>query len=884
VVRLCVACAALVLVAPTTAPGAAQVPVGDGPQQLLSRLQRTLEQADSATFRTLFDAQIPESDVAEHWQEMMRPGTSRYVVRERDRTALMDAAPGDGYRLALEVFAESESSARVVTSGIDVRKLPDGDASNWTIVRAEGLSTVQGLYRLRLAQNTQYAARDLTITAPDLQVTIRTGTVFMVGSPEGITGAVLLGDGEMRFTPTPTAERGQLRLYSGAEALVTRFDSAFLRFNPADYSRTIPAGALREGPVDQRTLRRAQDVVEREMSKSYVVDFRDVSEHTWHVIPRPDDFLAEVRTGNHGTLTYTRAGVQVEDVSLIRRDRRLTIALYPSEQSLARNGRFYSDDAQREYDVLDYDIEASVTPSRRFLRSRARLQLRARLPLTTLTLKLADGLAVSGVSSENGPLGFVRLRNQNAVFVRLARVLPADGSLTLTVNYSGPIESQSLETGGLQAVAVEGAFPIAETHLLQSSASFWYPQNPLTDYATATIRVFLPEGFSCVASGERIRSGTHVLSSSDPQAAAQPEPSVFRASQPVRYLALLVGRFVPVDAHSLQLPGNAEEGIAAGEISVNVTSHPLARSRARDLVGAMDDILRFYSELLGSAPYPSAQLTLVEADLPGGHSPPYFVLLNSPITTTNVTWRNDPAAFQGFPEFFLAHELAHQWWGQAVGWKNYREQWISEGFAQYFAALYAQRSRGDRIFTDMLRQFRSWSLDESDKGPVHLGQRLGQISGGQRVFRALVYNKGAAVLHMLRRVVGDDAFFRGLRRFYRTHLFQPAGTGDLQLAMETESGQKLDRFFEQWILGSSVPRVNVQSNIQSDAVTVRLTQEGAAVFDLPVTITLVHADGSMTDEVIVMRDTSLEHRITPDRPVRQVRVNRDSAAVAEFRE
>jgi aminopeptidase N len=56
-------------------------------------------------------------------------------------------------------------------------------------------------------------------------------------------------------------------------------------------------------------------------------------------------------------------------------------------------------------------------------------------------------------------------------------------------------------------------------------------------------------------------------------------------------------------------------------------------------------------------------------------------------------WRNDPAMFRNYPEFFLAHEAAHQWWGQAVGWKNYHEQWLSEGFAQYFAALYAEHRR-----------------------------------------------------------------------------------------------------------------------------------------------------------------------------------------------
>ena len=102
--------------------------------------------------------------------------------------------------------------------------------------------------------------------------------------------------------------------------------------------------------------------------------------------------------------------------------------------------------------------------------------------------------------------------------------------------------------------------------------------------------------------------------------------------------------------------------------------------------------------LLRDLPYRSMAVTVVEAELPGGHSPAYAAMVNTPAPTTQFTWRNDPAAFLNFPEFFLAHELAHQWWGQAVGWKNYHEQWLSEGFAQYFAALYAARFRGNEVF------------------------------------------------------------------------------------------------------------------------------------------------------------------------------------------
>jgi aminopeptidase N len=277
-------------------------------------------------------------------------------------------------------------------------------------------------------------------------------------------------------------------------------------------------------------------------------------------------------------------------------------------------------------------------------------------------------------------------------------------------------------------------------------------------------------------------------------------------------------------------------------------------------------------------------LALVESELPGGHSPGYFAVIRSPALALPQSYRGDPASFDSFPEFFLAHELAHQWWGQAVGWKNYHEQWLSEGFAQYFAALYAQKARGDRTFGDMLRQFRRWAIAESEQGPISLGYRLGVVKSDPRVFRAVVYNKGAAVLHMLRRLLGDAVFFHGLKRFYSDRRYQKAGTEDLERALENESGRVLDRFFERWIYGTEIPRIRYTSTISPATVSVKFEQIGDLVFDLPVTVTLTYASGRTADIIVPVTEAIVERTIPVTEAVRQVQVNRDSAAVAEFEE
>ena len=697
-------------------------------------------------------------------------------------------------------------------------------------MNAEGLTFVEGLYKLRIDKR-PLNARNLEITSDDLVLQLSEGTVFRVECDDGTTGLILLGRGVMTFSPTAAAERGQLRLFSGNDTLSSPFDAAFVRLSPSDYNERVSVSSLTEATADPRLARRAEEVFTDHATKSFNVDLQDLSADSWYLLPPNGDFLAEVETRRFDTLTYTLTAEQAEDISVFRRKDRLTLALYPSVGKLAARGRFYSDDALRDYDVLDYNVEASVDPERRTVRGRARLLIRIRsTSVSSLRLRLAETLAVSGVTSvEYGRLLHLRIRSQNTVVINLPRVVLQDSDLTLVITYAGGVPNQELDTDTIAVAPDEQeqspGFDSREPALLLSNRSYWYPQNPVPDYATASLRIFVPPGFSCVASGHPLPS-TDVVSLRDIVSGHEGPVFAFRADQPLRYLALVVTRLARVGEGRVEIENQTDPGSGVDSIAVSVSSHSSLRAQSRQVAVDTQAILQFYASLMGDAPYTAAAVALIESDLPGGHSPGYFAVINTPVAFATANWRGDPASIENFPQYFLAHELAHQWWGQAIGWKNYHEQWISEGFAQYFAALYAQRSRGDRVFADMLRQFRRWSLSESDQGPVHLGSRLGLVKRDPRVFRALVYNKGAAVLHMLRRLLGDEVFFRGLRRFYMDRRYQKAGTEDFERAMEAESGRVLDRFFERWIYGSGIPRVRYGTQIGDKQVVVRFEQSG----------------------------------------------------------
>lgn len=900
-----------------TRPSAQLSSDADGIPLLLDRLEKVLQSGDRDQLLIVLSPLVMPPQIERLQRELFVVNTVRAVVRERDRAPLQGALPGDGFRLTVEIFTETPRRARIVTTRIDVRRPRDGDSASWRLVGGERLTLIEGLHRLRLDAATQLAARNFTIESEDLLLTLANGSVFRVDSEDGLTGLVLLGRGEMRFSPAPGTEKTQLRIFAGSETLVAPFDAAFIRINPVDSQARVATDALRPMAVEPQTLRRAQEVFAREAQKSLNLDLRDMSRDMWHLVPPAGDFLAEVRTRRHGTLTYGRTRSEPEDITLFDRTRRRTIAIYPSAERLAARGPFYNEDDLTDYDIVDYDIDATITPQREFLAARTRLTLRSRIDgLATLTLHLAQSLNIKEMFSvELGRLLYLRVRNGNSVIVTLPVALVQNQELTIVVEYSGTVTTQKVDTEGLALSAQRGSdtYPnLSEPHLLLSNRSYWYPQGEASDYATATMRVTVPEGYGCLASGELAAGSPTALR--DPAAGqTRSRQYVFTATDPPRYLAVVVSRFSQAGQATVRLGSEGEEAkasafagatadrsvdtsaiSASGErlpgfrirdrVDITVLANPRQQGSGRERLEWAQDIMRFYAALMEDTPYAALGVALVEDDLPGGHSPAYFAMLNNPPPQGQNSWRNDPAAFSGYDEFFLAHELAHQWWGQAVGWKNYHEQWLSESFAQYFSALYAQRAYGDDRFTDMLRQFRRWAISESEEGPVYLGYRLGHIKGDNRVFRALVYNKGAAVLHMLRRLLGDDVFFNGLRRFYNERKFQKAGTDDLQRALEAESRRSLARFFERWIYGSDLPRLRYQTLVEPGGVTVRFEQRGEFVFDVPVTVTITYVDGRTQDIVVPIADKLAEQKIATTGAVRQVQVNRDSAALAQFDE
>ena len=882
------------------APATAQP--ADSAGVLLVRMEQALSAGDPDAVAALFATSAEQAQVEVLTAELAHERTTRAVVRERDRQDLPDGA----VRVLADVLIETSAAARVSTWRLDVlpSATPDEGAAPSAVIRAAArLSVVDGLVRLALSER-QYAVHDLHIRGEDLDITIPSGVAFTADVHGSPTALVVLGDGEVVLSPPHESEKGQLRLFGGDDVLRARVSRVFVRVNPFDAGDRVTLGALQPMETDRALQERARRFFGEQVSQSYSLDLNDLSRDTWNLVPPIGDMLVDLDLARHGLVSYARSGGEAEDVSLFDRRRRKNVSVYSSADTLARRGsRRYNDERQADYRVEHYNVDVSLDPARLWLEGRADLDIVITSPAAqTLTLRLAEPLTLRAVTADQlGRLLALRVRGQNNIVVNLPDSLREGQRLTLRVSYGGrlpPIPPDREAVAAGQQIVSEFAIE-PESRYVYSHRAYWYPQSTVTSYATARLRVTVPGEYTVIGSG-LADPPTPVAA---PASGKARRAFTFRAIQPVRYLSMAVSRFVKVaetgfsraEERPLVSPSTRLSRLGRGVFydaaDVELWSQPRQQGRARDLAPTVTEILRFYADLVDDVPYPTFRLALVEDVLPGGHSPAYFALLHQPMPGTPFTWARDPVAFEDFPQFFVAHELAHQFWGQAVAGENYHEQWISEGFAQYFALLYARKTRSADTVAGIMRQMHRSALDAAEQGPIWLGYRLGHLKGDSRTFRATVYNKGALVLHMLRRLVGEDAFTRGLQRFYGESRFRRVGTDDLRAAFELEATRPLERFFERWVYGADVPTIRASWDIVSPVTagadgqapggpTVRLIlEQGDRVHDVPLGVTLVYADGRTEQALVVLADAVTVVEVPVTGAVRDVRFNEDHGAL-----
>ncbi|MFP5378297.1 MAG: M1 family metallopeptidase [Vicinamibacteria bacterium] len=447
-------------------------------------------------------------------------------------------------------------------------------------------------------------------------------------------------------------------------------------------------------------------------------------------------------------------------------------------------------------DVLHYAFTVALSPDSAAIEARAAITLRvvdASAREVALDLVGADagtGMTVAAVTREGAAVAFTHDGD------RLRLPLPAGATagdqVTFSVSYGG------VPREGLRVHATRHGARAVFSENWPNRARHWLPMvdHPY-DKATGEFMVTAPAAYQVVANGRLVetrdvgdgRRLTHWRQSA-------PIASWLYAIAAAPFSVHHAGEVYGTPVQSWVYPEDREAGQALFEETTR-------------------SAMTFFTERIG--PYPYDKLANIQA-----------AGLNGGIEYASAIFYGENGVGEGRGP--VVHEVAHQWWGNAVTERDWDDIWLSEGFATYFTLLHTEHAAGRDAFVDGLRRSRDTVLQTTLKLPdtpvIHRN-----LDDMDRVLNALVYQKGGWVLHMLRREIGTDRFWEGMREYYRTYRDGNASTDDLRRVMEQVSARDLDAFFSQWLTRAGVPRL--EGRWRHDAargqivVSVRQTQEGA---------------------------------------------------------
>ncbi len=409
-------------------------------------------------------------------------------------------------------------------------------------------------------------------------------------------------------------------------------------------------------------------------------------------------------------------------------------------------------------DVSHYDVTVAAAPAEEEISGRARITLRSTVdePLTTFTLGLR-GPEVSAITVDGDDAASTSADGELTVIP--ATPIRPGADVEVAVTYAGiPEPTEFPGWGGAvgwQSDGEGGWFAMSEP----DGTATWVPVNDHpSDKASWTIALEVPQGVTGIANG-RLRGG-------EPQ---RTKDGRYRwtwiEEEPMAsYLVLAaIGDYELVQSRH-------------GEVRVVRAFPTTMADRERAAFDPIEDILDYFSSQFGAYPNDDAGAIVVPT--------PLGLALE---TQTRPLFGTDGVAGDSAPA--LAHELAHLWFGDAVTPETWTDVWLNEGFATYADWMWREH-QGERSVDDQAT--RTERLRPAEEQAVRSPEAAG-------TFSAAIYDGGALALHALRRTVGDEVFFRIVRRWVATYDGESAGTGDLVAIASEEAGQDLSSFFGAWL-------------------------------------------------------------------------------------
>lgn len=429
------------------------------------------------------------------------------------------------------------------------------------------------------------------------------------------------------------------------------------------------------------------------------------------------------------------------------------------------------------FDVEHYTIQAEVNPRTQSLSARVQVRF---VPLddnlTVAAFELNNALNVAAVTDSDGnPLRTSSSRQEFTIFVNFPRPLPKGQATTIGFRYEGTLTGrEESPVYGIRFASIQADY----AYLLYPSR--WFPINDYTvDRYTADMRIAVPDGYKVLASGIETKSNSE-----------QKTIYEFRFTQPSFPGSIAV---VKEDAVS----------VTGGGVTTFVYFRGESAEMAHSYGGAVGEIMSFLRDIYGVPLQANLTVVETEAGAPNGYSAPGILFLSPRHIGKQVNQR------------LLANQIARQWWGMKVSPVTRNHLWMTNGNARYAELLWVEKTSGPEAFENEIRDTFVEALT-IEQPPVMQSARLEDYSPE---YWAVTAAKGAAILNMLRYIVGDQPFFELQKNFLETHAFKSVSTQDFQVMAEQIGQRDLRGFFIQWIESTGAPEFRLE-------YTVYRTQQG----------------------------------------------------------
>ncbi len=726
-----------------------------------------------------------------------------YSGESRDRNGLN--------RAFFQVLFQKEYSAIIEVWQITYDLGPGGLRLQQRVVS----SSLKDLYRLRFPGRASTRARNIRLAQKDIVVTFAEGQIFFDNLPEVDTAIIIIGRGQVRFQPSDEIEKNQLTRVFRKPVFEAPLEYIYVRGSDSYFQDNLLYEPLTEFPEtvpEEVVNNRVYSVFARNYSRSFTLE-NSLTGELLTFLPPSGETVIELKTVKRGEFTYIYSPFGEEEISFFDRTKnRLLNSYSPQEEGQKRMFLRFGE----KFEVRNYDLEASYRPESGQLAASAAIRLGSVVDnLDSCQLRLNQDLQILKIEDEKGrELFYSRDRFRKYLYIYLAERLPRGQETLVKIFYRGKlVPPPPMTDAGPQIRPEEPTilFSISNSYLFTQSSD-WYPAPVREKYVSFRLRMIVPDGYYCLAGGRLLEK----YSVKDATSLTELENLgnsifVYESQVPVKYISFFIARLVAV------------KKITNGLTLEHFTTQDW-RHQAKQILKDTADILETYQKSFGPFPYDRLAVAQRYWHAQGGHAPAGLVILDQlPFSRSPeliIINPSSPVELSFWPEYYLAHEIAHQWWGHGLTWASYRDNWLTEGLAQFSTILYLKERYGQKDFEKILQKISSSVRKKSRIGPVILGIRLSHIDF--EGYQAIVYNKAALALFLLKDWLGEEVFFRGLQEFYRQFRFQAARTTDFRLTMERVSGQDLKTFFNDWFYSERLPEVRVEKRIQESGQVSRL--------------------------------------------------------------